>query len=329
MTEELEAAAAESASQALPAALAREARHGDPAGARCANCGTLLQGPWCHRCGQSEHDYHRSTWHLLVEFVEGVFHVDGRLWRTIPTLLFAPARLTRSYVDGHRASQVPPLRMFLVLLLVLFIAGPAGESQLVQVRSPEELARKLPADQRDELQQAQKDLAEAGKALGGTIALPDLASADRLGGPLQDWLRETVRPAIEHPAEFRMILEQWSERFAFLMLPVAALLLKLLFAARRDLFLFDHLVFSMHSLSFQCLVLSALVLGEHALPEGLAAVVLLAAPVHLFAHLRGFYRIGTFATLWRMLLLGVGSSTAAVLLGTGLIAIGLWKVGAG
>ena len=28
----------------------------NPAPAACGNCGSLLKGPWCHRCGQEAHD---------------------------------------------------------------------------------------------------------------------------------------------------------------------------------------------------------------------------------------------------------------------------------
>ena len=34
-------------------------RHGPP-GPPCANCGAILQGAWCHDCGQLAEDFHRS-----------------------------------------------------------------------------------------------------------------------------------------------------------------------------------------------------------------------------------------------------------------------------
>ena len=79
----------------------------------CANCGAVLQGDWCHECGQLAEDFHRSVIRLIMEAVEGLTHLDGRLWRTAPTLLVRPAKLTTDYIEGHRASQIPPLHLFL------------------------------------------------------------------------------------------------------------------------------------------------------------------------------------------------------------------------
>lgn len=59
----------------------------------------------------------------MAEVVEGLLHADGRLWRTLPDLMFRPGRLTRSFLEGHRAPQTPPPRLFLVVLLALFLVG--------------------------------------------------------------------------------------------------------------------------------------------------------------------------------------------------------------
>ena len=91
----------------------------------CANCGAVLQGDWCHECGQLAEDFHRSVTRLIMEAVEGLTHLDGRFWRTAPTLLVRPAKLTTDYIEGHRASQIPPLRLFLVVLLLVFLTAPA------------------------------------------------------------------------------------------------------------------------------------------------------------------------------------------------------------
>src|SRR6202042_2370768 len=94
-----------------------------PVGSPCANCATPLMGPWCWKCGQAGEDFHRSIWRLIAEVFEGVFHLDGRVWTTLPALIWRPARLTRAYLDGHRAPQIPPFRLFLVVLVLVFFAG--------------------------------------------------------------------------------------------------------------------------------------------------------------------------------------------------------------
>ena len=40
--------------------------------------------------------------HFLHEFVEGLFHVDSKFWRTLRTLLTRPGLLTEQYLGGKR-----------------------------------------------------------------------------------------------------------------------------------------------------------------------------------------------------------------------------------
>ena len=106
------------------------------------------------------------------------------------------------------------------------------------------------------------------------------------------------------------------------MLPIAALILGLLFVFQRRFYLFDHLIFVMHSLSFQGLLLSTVFLldatGVTAITSG-ASLLLFASPVHLFVHMRGTYKSSILGTLLRMVLLFVLSVLAFVALFTALI----------
>ena len=87
--------------------------------ANCANCGTSLQGAYCHACGQSSH-IHRSLLHLIEELLHGLFHFETKAWRTIPQLIYAPGRLTRNYIEGQRTRYVSPLALFLFLIFLMF-----------------------------------------------------------------------------------------------------------------------------------------------------------------------------------------------------------------
>ena len=101
----------------------RAARHSLPIGAPCPNCHTALAGPWCYACGQRGEQFHRSIWRLTAEAFEGLTDLDGRMWQTLPKLILKPGRLTRDYLIGHRASQVPPFRIFLIVVLLVFFTG--------------------------------------------------------------------------------------------------------------------------------------------------------------------------------------------------------------
>ena len=329
MAHELEAAAVDVLGARRPP---REGAHAAAPGSPCANCGTALQGPWCHACGQLGEDFHRSAWRLVGESVEGILHLDARVWRTVGGLVLRPSRLTRAYLEGHRAPQIPPLRLFLVVLLAVFLVGgmATGRSHSDKVR----LAELSPA-QRAEVDAALSEKVAAGKiqthsqpgppvtgmkAVGPGYTKLDLNGLEKT--PAGKWLVTRTTYAQAHPEELKLIMEQWSERFAFMLLPLGAGMMSLLFVFQRRFFLFDHLIFTMHSLSFLGLMITVSLLVS--MFSGLLGGLLyFTGPVHLFMHMRGVYRTSVLGTLLRMWLLFVGSVIGFALLMVGLVAVGL------
>ncbi|MFN9034113.1 MAG: DUF3667 domain-containing protein, partial [Alphaproteobacteria bacterium] len=96
---ELEIAAAEAAAAEVGAG----SRVPVASGEACANCGAILQGRFCHACGQSADLRKRSILHLAWEAGESLFHLDGRLARTLPLLFFRPGKLARDLIEGRIA----------------------------------------------------------------------------------------------------------------------------------------------------------------------------------------------------------------------------------
>jgi hypothetical protein len=315
-------------------------KHADiPPGTPCPNCETALQGPYCHACGQVAEDFHKSIFKLLIESVESLFHLDGRLLHTLPRLIAAPGRLTRSYLDGKRAYQIPPFRLFLVLLLVAFfvshctakpektklntvgvpaaaledikregvVVDPAtGEVKLAA--KPGEAAQPEPASSAHGKAEAPKAGDSDREVIGTFNEGRGKLTIDRTSPfsmQIEHWIAERAKAIRDDPERFGLILEIWAHRIAILALPVSALLLTVLFVFQRRFFVFDHLVFSMHSLSFQLLLLS-LLMALGALSPVFWWLILL-MPVHLFVHMRGVYATSVPGTLVRMALLFAGS----------------------
>ncbi len=309
MAHELEAAAIDS----VPTVLARAPKHALPLGAPCPNCGTALAGPWCQACGQSSDDFHRSLRKLAGEAIEGVFELDSRLWRTLPDLALHPARLTRRYLDGHRVAQIPPFRLFLIVVVLVFLAAGLGppHKPVIDLGGGPKSAGKPALDVRDEA--ASKD---------GGLQLNLESSPD----PRDQWLVTRLNAAAKNPVQFESVLTEWAQRLAVLALPMSAALLGLMFFWRRGVYMFDHLIFSMHSLSFQGLLVAIVMAGSQL--SGWFGWLLLAAPIHLFVHLKGAYGLGVFGTLARMLVLFVGSVIGFAAALVGLVFIGLVETGA-
>jgi len=334
-------------------------QHADiPVGTPCANCATPLQGPHCHECGQLAEDFHKSIWKLTVEAVESLLHLDGRLFSTLPALIRRPGKLTRDYMEGKRASQVAPFRMFLVILLIAFFVGhaamkagansheSAGDDHAAAGAAPTfeyngrvvtpgtpamaEFEREVmanpdltEAEKRTQIAAANGDWVGFSRNLTANITekaaanaaedseMKDGAEVENLSG-FKEWV-ETRQAAIkDDPERFALIMEIWAHRVAILALPVSALMLTLLFAFNRRYYVFDHVIFSMHSLSFQLLLLIVTMALSVLTP--LAWWLLWLAPVHLFLHMKGAYQRSVIGTLARMFVLFVLTSVTFTLL---------------
>lgn len=281
------------------------ARHPAKIGSPCANCGTPLAGPYCHACGQLAEDFERSIWSLLKEAVENFFEADGRVLYTLPRLMFRPASLTKSYLAGRRASQTPPLRLFLVIVVAVFFVGGlrGGAHRPINFYKSDSPGH-------------------------STVNLG--VNSDPRNQPYLDWLRPRLNYAINHQQEFAAAVESWFHRIAIMFLPVATLLLSLIFVFRRRFFIFDHAIFSMHSLSFMGLLFTVGSLMGMAPPlRSLVSLLDFVAPTHLFFHMRGVYGTSVIGTLLRMFVLFILSAIALALLVAGAVFVELSAVGAG
>jgi hypothetical protein len=289
--------------------------HTLPAGSPCPNCATPLNGPYCHECGQLGEQFDRSILPLIWEAFESFFHADGRLLHTLPRLVLRPAVLTNDYLEGRRASQVPPLRMFLVVMLIFFFVGGLKGHNEFRVAGPEAL--KDP-----EVSALVKE------RTGGAVTIDPVKPQAGIGGTgdgFGAWIKPRVIYAAAHPHEFTLIFESWTHRIAVAMLPVAAAILSLLFVfSRRRFYVYDHLIFAMHSLSFMGLLASAQsLIGLIPVVGTISGALILAAPVHLFIHLRGVYRTGVFGTVWREIVLILLSLVAFALMMGAVTLVGL------
>jgi len=214
----------------------------------------------------------------------------------VPDLCLRPARLTRTFLDGHRISQVPPFRLFLVVVVLMFlVAGLGGHTNVV----------------------VQPVKADSSSPIARFFAVPRRS-------PFQVWLAARMQAVAKNPERFGTSLTTWAQRLVFLALPISALLLGTMFFWRRGIYMFDHLIFSMHSLSFQGMLLTISMLAMNL--NGLFGWLLLIAPVHLFAHLKGTYALGVFGTLVRMVVLFLGSLIGLIFALSCLVVIGLFEV---
>src|SRR5215208_3895037 len=89
----------------------------------CENCGALLVGNYCHRCGAPEvAKRDLSLRRFLGEAAEEITSVEhSKFWRTLRALVLRPGFLTREYFSARRVRYIKPVTLCLsILALHLF-----------------------------------------------------------------------------------------------------------------------------------------------------------------------------------------------------------------
>ena len=311
---ELEAAAADAAAE--PDRTEGSARASRPE--TCLNCGAVLAGRYCHDCGQSSDLRKRSILHLAWEAIEGLFHLDGRLARTLPLLFLRPGVLARDLMEGRLARHTPPFRTFLVALLLFILAAeaalhpssdPAHGSARAQAGAPA-VAGHPPTN---DLAQA---LSEAAREEDGlSIQVEGLTPA------WQDKLKAGLRIASENPAYFLTVLFGWAHRLAFLLLPITAALLTLLYAGNRGVYVHDHILVASNLMSFAFLTNAVGLVLPDPLQAAWFTLLFFWTPLNIFQTLRGGYGSGVPGALLKTVILWQGSVAAF-----GLLIIGLFTL---
>lgn len=87
----------------------------------CLNCGTIVQGPYCHNCGQENIVPHESFWHMAKHFFYDITHFDSKFFDTLKDLLLRPGFLSKEYVSGRRARYLNPIKMYVFTSAVFFL----------------------------------------------------------------------------------------------------------------------------------------------------------------------------------------------------------------
>lgn len=296
----------------------------------CLNCGTPLIGSHCHSCGQAAH-VHRTLGAFFHDLLHGVFHFEGKVWRTLPMLAFRPGKLTREYINGRRATYVSPLALFLFSVFLLFAAinATAGKAKLAEEDQAQlkaeatkglvEAQKALPA-----LKQKRAELAARGedtddiddeiKSREGVIAFAGrLARGEHIKSTGFSILDDMIDEATANPNLAIYKMQSNAYKYSWALIPISVPFLWLLFPFSRRFHLYDHTVFVTYSLCFMTL-LSALAMGLGAIgASAISGFLLLTPPLHMYRQLRGAYGVSRFGGLWRTAALGLFAFIALVL----------------
>lgn len=87
----------------------------------CLNCGAMVQGRYCHVCGQENVEPKETFWHMVTHFFNDITHFDGSFFVTLKDLVFKPGFLSVEYMKGRRAMYLHPVRMYVFTSAIFFL----------------------------------------------------------------------------------------------------------------------------------------------------------------------------------------------------------------
>ena len=307
-----------------------------PATIDCPNCGTNFAGNYCPNCGQKANT-HRTLTAIAHDLIHGVLHLDGKLSHALPLLLFKPGRLTRRYIDGERAKFVSPMSMFLFGVFAMFavfqmvglttptsldLSGPAQMAMEKGEGEMERLQREIDALPPDDPIRAER---EEQRALIGEMIekarngenLPEDSPFSNLSWQINDtdtqltgvdWIDQgIIKKWNENPGLVLYKLQANGYKFSWLLIPLSIPFVWVAFLWRRKFKAYDHAIFVTYSLSFMSLLfitVSLIALNPWGGSGGWAfALFAIAAPLHLYKHIKYTYGLSRFSALWRFFFL--------------------------
>jgi hypothetical protein len=222
----------------------------------CSNCDrTLSDDNFCPECGQQNTTNNVDMGMLVKDFVDDFFTLDSRLFKTIIPLLFKPGFLTLEYNKGRRVKYLPPLRMYLVLSILMFLI-PSNSIDDSSGSSSEDRDIYLAIADEDYVVNSEEFQTNEVYKDSVLNSLWLLSEDDPLFSFLgekavKNWLTNAFTLANNGNAQ-DVLFDEMASKFTnmmFVMLPFFALLL-LLFFRKQNILYVETLVFSLHIHSF-------------------------------------------------------------------------------
>jgi hypothetical protein len=304
----------------------------------CLNCGAELSGPYCQQCGQHAH-VHRTLSAFFHDFLHGVLHFEGKIWRTLPMLAWKPGELTRRYIDGQRASFVSPIALFLFCVFLMFaVVGFTSSTAKITAKAAADAAKELTRDQAKLTILQRQRVGAAGPVAAkldqkisdlknemNTLQAVKTGKVDAATFNIQSqWLGgfgDQLGAAAKNPELLFYKIKTNAYKFSWALIPISVPFVWLLFPFSRRFRLYDHTVFVTYSLCFMLLLLSAASLIG-LVSDSVASLAWLVPPVHMYRQLRGTYGVGRWGGIWRAAALSIFAFIAISLFASLLVAVG-------
>lgn len=301
----------------------------------CLNCHEQIgDSNFCPHCGQQNTDKKLPVKQIMHDVLGDVLTFDSKFFKSLIPLLIKPGYLTNEYLSGKRVSFIFPFRLYLfITFLFFFVITVNTMIDKNYLADSENEAVKI--DSTESISEIEKD-SLINIIDTYSIYLPDKASnrikaridsAYQTGNDSTKTAKKNFEVNLweksdndffnyfQKKAEYLSNREDgdqifWKElinqipKVMFILLPVFALILKLLYF-RRKIYYIEHLIFSLH---FHTYVFINLMLAVFFPYWYVILFVLLSIHINLFLSLRQVYEQSRIKTFLKMgLLMGTYS----------------------
>ena len=229
--------------------------------AHCRNCGATTSGNFCQQCGQATHLHVPSAREFLHEFIAHYVALEGKLWHSLKLLLFKPGLLTREYVEGRRVRYVEPLRLYLSFSIIFFFVIKMSGVDIINVGESERTPRPARAQAAPTVPATAPGMAKPPRRVEGEQSV-EVQALGEYSKSLSDRVNKVASlPRDQLTDLLKRTFFSYAPYAIFLMMPVFALYLKLLYLGTGRRY-GEHFLFALHSNAFAFLALSLFVVAD-------------------------------------------------------------------
>jgi hypothetical protein len=88
----------------------------------CKNCGNSFTGKYCNLCGEKVYgERDRSVMYILEEALHFLTHFEGNFFNTIKTMFRRPGQVSLDYTNGIRKKYYKPVMLFFFLVVIYLV----------------------------------------------------------------------------------------------------------------------------------------------------------------------------------------------------------------
>jgi hypothetical protein len=312
-------------------------------------------GLYCHNCGQENIEPKESVWHLVTHFFQDITHFDGKFFTSMKLLILKPGFLSREYMLGRRASYLNPVRMYLftsaIFFLIFFSLYKVDEKSLsvnpsamginyneldkIDSVKLDRLTRKFNDGKPMTREEVRKKMNANTFSLSPSTykSKKEYDSLLKAGVKKHNWIeRQFVYKDIalkeKYNSDGKKIIAALLNSFMhtipqmlFILLPLFALILKLVYIRRKQFYYVDHIIFTIHIYILVFLVM-LVTFGISKLRTLLhwdflnfiEAIFVLAAFFYFYKALRNFYKQRRAKTILKYFILLISFLVTTVMM---------------